>query len=74
MPDQYLESDSQPGLDDLITLGEAAKLCGLSHDHLRRLAGRGDLKARKIGRDWVTTERALREYLAQDRRPGPKPK
>lgn len=74
MPDQNTESDSQSGLDDLITLGEAAKLSGLSHDHLRRLAGRGDLKAKKIGRDWVTTERAVREYLAQDRRPGPKPK
>ena len=72
MPDQNKESDSPSGLDELITLGEAAKLSGLSHDHLRRLAGRGDLKAKKIGRDWVTTERAVREYLAKDRRPGPK--
>ena len=63
---------AQLNLDELISLREAAKLSGLSHDHLRRLAGRGDLKARKIGRDWVTTERALRDYLAQERRPGPK--
>ena len=73
MPDQNTDSDSQSGLDELITLGEAAKISSLSHDHLRRLAGRGDLKAKKIGRDWVTTKRAVREYLAQDRRPGPKP-
>lgn len=64
----------QPTLDDLITLPEAAKLSGLSHDHLRRLAGRGDLKAKKIGRDWLTTERAVMDYLARNRRPGPKPK
>jgi hypothetical protein len=27
----------------------------------------------KIGRNWVTTEQAVRAYLARDRRPGPKP-
>ena len=64
--------NDQPGLDDLISLKEAAEICELSHDHLRRLAGKGDLWAKKIGRDWVTTERAVREYLARDRRPGPK--
>ena len=74
MPEYPLNGADQPGLDELITLSEAAELSGLSHDHLRRLAGRGDLKAKKIGRDWLTKERAVREYLAQDRRPGPKPK
>ena len=73
MNDQNDEDDSQSKLDELITLKQAAKISGLSHDHLRRLAGRGDLDAKKIGRDWVTTERSVREYLAQDRRPGPKP-
>ena len=67
------DTSSKPGLDDLITLKEAAEISGLSHDHLRRLAGRGDLKAKKIGRDWVTTKRSVRAYLAQNRRPGPKP-
>ena len=62
----------QPNLEDLISLKEAASLSGLSHDHLRRLAGRGDLWAKKIGRDWLTTEEAIKEYLAQERRPGPK--
>jgi excisionase family DNA binding protein len=74
MPKQNDENSQQSSLDDLISLREAAKISGLSHDHLRRLAGRGDLKAKKIGRDWVTTERAVREYLAQNRRPGPKSK
>ena len=72
MPKQSDNSSDQQGLDELISLSQAAAISGLSHDHLRRLAGRGDLKAKKIGRDWVTTERALREYLAKERRPGPK--
>jgi excisionase family DNA binding protein len=66
------KGNDQPELDDLISLKEAAKISGLSHDHLRRLAGQGDLWAKKIGRDWVTTERAVKKYLARDRRPGPK--
>jgi hypothetical protein len=37
---------NQPNLEDLISLKEAAALSGLSHDHLRRLAGRGDLWAK----------------------------
>lgn len=62
----------QLNLEDLISLKEAAAISGLSHDHLRRLAGRGDLWAKKIGRDWLTTEKAVKEYLARKRRPGPK--
>jgi hypothetical protein len=72
MPEQSESITDPSGLDELISLSQAAEISGLSHDHLRRLAGRGDLKAKKIGRDWVTTERALREYLAKERRPGPK--
>jgi hypothetical protein len=64
----------QPKLDDLISLHEASMLSGLSHDHLRRLAGQGKLWAKKIGRNWVTTEQAVREYLSLDRRSGPKKK
>lgn len=64
--------DDQPNLGDLISLKDAAKLCGLSHDHLRRLAGQGEIWALKIGRNWVTTEKSVTNYLAQDRHPGPK--
>ena len=65
---------NKPGLDDVITLGEAARISGLSPDHLRRLAGRGDLWAKKTGRDWMTTEQAVMAYIAQNRHPGPKKK
>ena len=62
----------QPRLEELISLDQAAKLSGLTADHLRRLVREGDLWGKKIGRNWVTTEQAVREYLARDRRPGPK--
>lgn len=68
-------SDSdQPTLDELVSLREAAELSGLSASHLRLLASRGDIWGMKLGRDWVTTAQAVEEYLAEDRRPGPKPK
>ncbi len=66
--------DYQPSLDDLIPLSKAAEISGLSHDHLRRLAEQGNIWAKKLGRNWVTTEQAVREYLAKDRRRGPKKK
>ena len=48
----------------LISITEAAALSGLSADHLRRLAEKGRLKARKIGRNWITTREAVAEYMA----------
>ena len=62
----------QPGWDELISLKEAAELSGLSYSHIRYLARNGELIARKLGRDWFTTEQAVNQYLARDRRPGPK--
>jgi len=67
-------SSDQPGLDELISLSEAAKRCGLSHSHLRRLARTNEIWAKNLGRSWFTTEKAVEEYLARDHRPGPKPK
>ncbi|MEX2246938.1 MAG: helix-turn-helix domain-containing protein [Dehalococcoidia bacterium] len=49
--------------DELISLAEAAAVAKLHPDHLRKLAQRGALKARKIGRNWVTTRSAVLEYL-----------
>ena len=67
------DSNYQPRLDELISLQVAADLSGLSSDHLRRLVRQGDLWGTKIGRNWATTATAVREYLARDRKPGPKP-
>jgi excisionase family DNA binding protein len=75
MPHTADNSDlDKPRLDDLISLREAAELTGLSASHLRLLVRRGDIWGVKLGHNWVTTFEAVQDYLAQDRRPGPKPK
>ena len=67
------DSDDQPRLDELIPLSQAAKLSGLSQGHLSLLIREKELWGVKIGRNWVTTEKAVRAYLARGRKPGPKP-
>ena len=75
MPDENRENDEvRPHWDELITLQEAAELSGFSYGHLRHLARNGEIWAKKLGRDWFTTRQVVKDYLAQDRRPGPKSK
>ena len=64
----------QPKIDELISVSAAAELSGLSQSYIRRLVSQGEIWGKKLGRNWVTTEKAIWEYLAQDRKPGPKPK
>jgi excisionase family DNA binding protein len=49
--------------EELISLSEAAAIAKLHPDHLRKLAQKGALRARKIGRNWVTSREAVAEYL-----------
>lgn len=51
-------------IGDLITLAEAAEYAGLHRDTLHNYAKRGRLKAKKLGKFWVTTRAAIDEYLA----------
>ena len=74
MPEYPMTGDDQPGLEELITLSEAAKLSGLSPSHLRLLVSEKEIWGKKLGRNWFTTEQAIREYLARGVKPGPKPK
>lgn len=69
---QQFGQDYQPDLEDLISLSEAAQQTGLSASHLRLLVRRGEIWGKKVGRNWLTTEQAVQEYLAHDRRTGPK--
>ncbi len=62
----------KPKLDSLIPLREAAELSGLTTGRLRQLLRAGELWGFKPGRNWYTTEQAVKEYLARDIRPGPK--
>ncbi len=68
------QGNDQPRLDDLISLQEAAELSGFTTRHLRLLATSGEIWAKKLGRNWFTTAQTVREYLARDRKPGPKSK
>ena len=75
MSDQGSKQNSDlPNIKDLITFEEAASLSGFTDRHLRKLAGENKIWAIKLGRNWFTTEQAVREYLAKDRKTGPKPK
>ena len=47
----------------IISLTEAAALCGLSRSQLKLLAKTGKLKAAKAGSTWVTTPEAVAEYM-----------
>lgn len=66
------EDNKQPNLSDLITLQEAAELSGLSISHLRLLARKGTIWATRLGHNWFTTPQSVQDYLAEERRPGPK--
>ena len=51
-------------IGELMTLAEAAEYAGLHRDTLHNYAKRGRLKAKKIGKFWVTTQAAIDEYLS----------
>jgi DNA (cytosine-5)-methyltransferase 1 len=53
--------------DDILSLREAAARTGISASHLRLLCRDGKVEARKLGRDWFTTEAAVLAYLADER-------
>ena len=64
----------QPLINELISLKQASKICGLSPNHLRLLVGKGVIWGLKIDTLWVTTEKVVRTYTSKERMTGPKPK
>ncbi len=48
-----------------ISLAKAAKMTGYHQDYLGQLARSGRLDAQKIGRNWVTTKRAIDIFLGR---------
>ena len=56
------------GLDDILSLEEAARMLNRSPITLRWAAQTGRLPAKKLGRDWVTTRDSVRWYAAFYRR------
>ncbi len=52
-------------LTDLISMTEAGKISGYHPDYLSALARQGKLDAKKIGRNWLVSKRALNIFLGQ---------
>jgi hypothetical protein len=73
MSEKENNKQSQPQLDDLISLQEAAELSGLTARHMRYLAVQGEIWAKKLGRNWFTTAQAVQSYMVLEHKPGPKP-
>jgi excisionase family DNA binding protein len=53
-----------------ITTNKAAELTGYSVSHFRTLAGRGRVKARKLGRDWILDKAEVIAYAEEMQRLG----
>lgn len=67
MPNNPAESQiNQPNLDELIYLGKAAGLNGLTTRYLRLLVTNQEIWAKKLDRNWLTYTQVDREYLARN--------
>lgn len=40
-------------IDKVYSVDEASRLLGLENSYIRRLLAKGDIKGKKLGRDWV---------------------
>jgi hypothetical protein len=58
--------------DDWITTDQGQKLVGFI-EYLRHLVRSGLIDAKKWGREWMVNRKSLEEYLAIEKKPGPKP-
>jgi hypothetical protein len=57
----------KPKADELITLAQAAEIYGFSVKYLGNLAPRGRLECKKLGYFWVTTPKAMEEFIKSRR-------
>jgi len=54
--------------EDYISLAEASRLCPYSQEYLSLLARTGKLETIKTGRNWVTTRKAIKDYVEKNKR------
>lgn len=52
-------------VDDTLTAKEVAERLGYTAQHVRRLLREGQLKGRKVGRDWVVSREAVEAFVVQ---------
>jgi excisionase family DNA binding protein len=59
--------DNPPGPpeDEWLTVAQVVPLLGLSDSRVQRLLRAGQIPARKVGRDWIVSRRAVDQFLAQ---------
>lgn len=50
-------------LKKVISLSQAAKISGYNQDYLGSLIRKGEIRGKKIGRNWFTTEEELKNYF-----------
>jgi excisionase family DNA binding protein len=53
----------EPKVSELITMQEAARYCGRSHSQVQWYARSGQLRAWKVGMQWLTTEKEVDRYF-----------
>ncbi len=63
----YLPETKQDADSVFISLAQAARMTGYHQDYLGQVARSGKLEAKKIGRNWVTTRKAINHFLGRDR-------
>ena len=61
-------------MDDLLTIGQAAKEADLSETYIRQLCQKGDLDAFKLGHIWVIPRKSFVVWNSSRRPPGRPPK
>lgn len=54
-------------LKKVISLNQAAKISGYHQDYLGFLVRKGELRGKKIGRTWFTTEAEIRSYILKQK-------
>lgn len=50
-------------LKKVINLNQAAKMSGYTQDYLGYLIRKGEIKGKKVGREWFTTEDQVKNYI-----------
>ncbi len=58
----------------LLSTTEAQRIANLSQEHIQWLLRHGHLEGFKIGHSWLVFQDSLTAFLAQPRKPGPKPR
>jgi excisionase family DNA binding protein len=64
--DTYLRA-IDPKAEPLITIAEASKNTTFSPEYLGLLARKRRIPARKVGKNWMITRNAVREYMQEQR-------